>query len=38
MIGSMLIWHRAFGGILNRPKLDAYVNRLQGRPKGMKFG
>jgi glutathione S-transferase len=38
MIGSMFIWHRAFGGKLNRPKLDAYVDRLQARPKGMKFG
>jgi len=38
MIGSMLIWHRAFGGKLNRPKLDAYIDRLQARPKGMKFG
>lgn len=38
MIGSMLIWHRAFGGRSNRPKLDAYINRLQTRPKAMKFG
>ncbi|MDQ0609149.1 glutathione S-transferase [Variovorax sp. W1I1] len=38
MIGSCLIWHRAFGGKLNRPKLDAYIDRLQARPKGMKFG
>lgn len=38
MIGSMLIWHRAFGGRSNRPKIDAYINRLQARPKGMKFG
>ncbi|MET3378668.1 glutathione S-transferase family protein [Variovorax paradoxus] len=38
MIGSMLIWHRAFGGVLNRPTLDAYIDRLQARPKGMKFG
>lgn len=38
MIGSMLIWYRAFGGKLNRPKLDAYADRLQARPKGMKFG
>jgi len=38
MIGSMFIWHRAFGGRSNRPKLDAYIHRLQARPKGMKFG
>ncbi|MDR6887218.1 MULTISPECIES: glutathione S-transferase family protein [Variovorax] len=38
MIGSMFIWHRAFGGRSNRPKIDAYINRLQARPKGMKFG
>ncbi|SCX45658.1 glutathione S-transferase family protein [Variovorax sp. EL159] len=38
MIGSMFIWHRAFGGRSNRPKIDAYIDRLQARPKGMKFG
>ena len=38
MIGSMFIWHRAFGGRSNRPKIDAYINRLQARPNGMKFG
>ena len=38
MIGSMFIWHRAFGGRSNRPKIDAYIHRLQARPKGMKFG
>jgi glutathione S-transferase len=38
MIGSMFIWQRAFGGRSNRPKIDAYINRLQARPKGMKFG
>lgn len=38
MIGSMFIWHRAFGGRSNRPKIDAYINRIQARPKGMKFG
>jgi glutathione S-transferase len=37
MIGSMLIWHRAFGGVLHRPKLDAYIDRLQARPKAMKL-
>jgi glutathione S-transferase len=38
MIGSMFIWHRAFGGHSNRPRIDAYIDRLQARPKGMKFG
>ena len=38
MIGSMFIWHRAFGGHSNRPGIDAYIDRLQARPKGMKFG
>lgn len=38
MIGSMFIWHRAFGGRSNRPKIDAYIDRLQARPKGMRFG
>jgi len=37
MIGSMFIWHRAFGGVLHRPKLDAYIDRLQARPKAMKL-
>ena len=38
MIGSMFIWQRAFGGRSNRPKIDAYIDRLQARPKAMKFG
>lgn len=38
MIGAMFIWHRAFGGRTNRAKIDAYIDRLQARPKGMKFG
>lgn len=38
MIGAMFIWHRAFGGHSNRPRIDAYIDRLQARPKGMKFG
>jgi len=38
MIGAMFIWHRAFGGRSNRPKIDAYIDRLQARPKAMKFG
>lgn len=38
MIGSMFIWQRAFGSRSNRPKIDAYVARLQARPKGLSFG
>ena len=38
MIGSMFIYLRAFGGRSNRPRIDAYVNRLQARPKAMRFG
>jgi glutathione S-transferase len=38
MIGSMFIWQRAFGSRSNRPRIDAYVARLQARPKGLKFG
>jgi glutathione S-transferase len=38
MIGSMFIWRRIFTGQPDRPKLDAYVDRLLARPKAMKFG
>jgi glutathione S-transferase len=39
MIGSMFIWRRIFtGGKPDRPKLEAYVNRLLERPAAMKFG
>lgn len=38
MIGSMFIWRRIFGAPATRPKLEAYVDRLLARPKGMKFG
>jgi glutathione S-transferase len=38
MIGSMFIYLRAFGGRSNRPRIDAYVERLQARPKAMRFG
>jgi glutathione S-transferase len=38
MIGSMFIWKRIFGAPPDRPKLEAYVNRLLARPKAMKFG
>ena len=38
MIGAMFIWHRAFGGRTHRPRIEAYIDRLQARPKAMKFG
>jgi glutathione S-transferase len=39
MIGSMFIWRRIFtGGKPDRPKLEAYVDRLLERPAAMKFG
>ena len=38
MIGSMLIWQRMLGGSTDRPKLEAYVDRLQKRPAAMKMG
>jgi glutathione S-transferase len=38
MIGSMFIWKRIFTGNRDRPKLDAYADRLLARPKAMKFG
>jgi glutathione S-transferase len=38
MIGSMFIWKRLFTGQADRPKLDAYVDRLLARPKAMKIG
>jgi glutathione S-transferase len=38
MIGSMFIWKRIWGGPPDRPKLEAYVDRLLARPKAMKFG
>lgn len=37
MIGSMFIYYRLFGGHSKRAKLDAYVDRLLARPKGIKF-
>jgi glutathione S-transferase len=37
MIGSMFIWKRMLGGPLERPKLEAYVDRLLARPKAMKI-
>jgi glutathione S-transferase len=38
MIGSMFIWRRMFGGKPDRPKLEAYVDRLLARPKAPKLG
>ena len=38
MIGSMFIWRRVFGGQPDRPKLEAYVDRLLARPKPLKMG
>jgi len=38
MIGSMFIWKRIFGAPPSRPAIEAYVDRLLARPKGMKFG
>jgi glutathione S-transferase len=38
MIGSMFIWKRMFGGPPGRRKLEAYVDRLLERSRGMKIG
>lgn len=38
MIGSMFIWQRMLGRPLERPKLEAYVDRLLKRPVAMKIG
>ena len=38
MIGSMFVWKRMWGGPPDRPKLEAYVDRLLARPRAMKFG
>ncbi|MGH7769995.1 MAG: glutathione S-transferase family protein [Candidatus Binatia bacterium] len=38
MIGSMFIWQRMLGRPLERPKLEAYVDRLLARPKAIKIG
>lgn len=37
MIGSMFIYKRIFGGPPERPKLEAYVERLLARPASMKL-
>jgi glutathione S-transferase len=38
MIGSMFIWKRLLGMPADRPKLEAYVDRLLARPKAMEMG
>jgi glutathione S-transferase len=38
MIGSLFIWRRIFGAPPDRPKLEAYADRLLARPKSMKIG
>jgi len=38
MIGSMFIWKRMWGGPPDRPKLEAYVDRLLARPAALKIG
>jgi glutathione S-transferase len=38
MIGSMFIWRRIFAGQPDRPKLEAYVDRLLKRPTAPKIG
>ena len=38
MIGSMFIWKRIFGAPPDRPKLEAYIDRLLVRPAAMKLG
>ncbi|EAU68273.1 glutathione S-transferase [Stigmatella aurantiaca DW4/3-1] len=38
MIGSMFSYQRMLGGKTGRPKLEAYVDRLAARPKGLKVG
>jgi glutathione S-transferase len=38
MIGSMFIWKRMFGGPPERPKLNAYVDRLLARPRVPEIG
>ena len=38
MIGSMFIWRRMLGGQPDRPKLEAYVDRLLARPAAPTLG
>lgn len=37
MIGSIFIWKRMPGGPWDRPKLEAYVDRLLAHPAAMKI-
>ena len=38
MIGSLFMWRRMLGGQRDRPKLEAYVDRLLARPAAPKLG
>ena len=38
MVGSMFIWKRMWNTSPDRPKLEAYVDRLLARPRSMKLG
>lgn len=38
MIGSMFMWKRLLGGPPERPRLEAYVDRLLARPAAPKMG
>jgi glutathione S-transferase len=38
MIGSMFIWKRMWGRPPDRPRIEAYVDRLMARPKAMRLG
>ncbi|WP_437739260.1 glutathione S-transferase C-terminal domain-containing protein [Sorangium sp. So ce1504] len=37
MISSMFMWARLWGNATGRPRLEAYVDRLQARPHAMKM-
>ncbi len=38
MVGSMFLYLRILGGKTERPRIEAYADRLQARPKAMKVG
>ena len=38
MIGSMFVYKRMLGMPADRPKLEAYVDRLLARPRAVKLG
>ena len=38
MVGSMFMWRRMLGGQPDRPRLEAYVDRLIARPAAPKLG